>query len=266
MPFGLFKPQPLLDEPTIDWMFDVFAWAMRNFDADVFREETILVLPTNEHFPGRVDGPEGMARLIFRQVTEYAGMAHWPFELMPENACVARRPIRVAIKGSLRGAAGVAVEAVEEADRLRVTYDTHQTRSPEALIATFAHTIALYLAPAAEEAPPGGADNWPHITELLAVFMGFGLMFANSAYTAPSGGCGGCGGPATARDAYLSQYDITYALAIFAVLKAIPVKAVVPHLKRPLRPFFKKAYKDVCSRQDLLRRVEMGGQPLTQVK
>jgi hypothetical protein len=47
------------------------------------------------------------------------------------------------------------------------------------------------------------------------------------------------------RQAYVSQHDITYALAIFAALKGLPQKAVLEHLKKSLRGHFKQALREV---------------------
>jgi hypothetical protein len=94
------------------------------------------------------------------------------------------------------------------------------------------------------------------VTELLAVFMGFGLMMANSANTTKIRSCSSCSGPAIERENYLSQYDITYALAIFCCLKGIPSGDAVKNLKSSLRPFFKRAMKDVLGRKSQLSSLE----------
>ena len=75
------KPKALLDEETTLWLFDTFAWALRNLEARVFYDETILVTPSNQHFPGRENSAHGMANLIFSQVKEFAGLKHWPTKL-----------------------------------------------------------------------------------------------------------------------------------------------------------------------------------------
>ena len=111
----------------------------------------------------------------------------------------------------------------------------------------------------AETPPPGGVQYWPQATELLAVYLGFGLMFANSAFTF-RGGCGSCYNPAANRDAYLSEQEATYALAIFAVLKGISNSTVTRHLKSHLRGFYKKAAKEVNQRlaDDQYNRMQPG--------
>ena len=251
--FGLLQKRRLLDDDSVQWLFESFSWALRNFDADVFYNETILVIPSNEFFPGRESSVHGMASLIFEQVKGYAGVRHWPSLLMDHSSCMIE-PSRVEIRGALRGAKGVeqGVDqgSANEANRVLVTYNPDQVLNPEALIATYAHQLAYQLGTQANEPPPGGEQNLPHVTEVLAVFMGFGLMFANSAFTFQTGGCGSCKRPGANRSSYLSQYDTTYALAIFSLLKQIPNNKVLPHLKKSLRPFYKKAVKEIRSRED----------------
>jgi hypothetical protein len=245
------KTEPLLDAETIQWQFDTFAWALRQFDAEVFYDETTLVLPDNAHFPGRSDSPQAMADLIFNHVKQYAGVGHWPTRVIEQNACGTLEAPKVEIAGNLRGSGGEVVDVAEE-HRLPVLYNEAMLSSPETLIASFAHTLAHYLGSMSDEEPPGGLENWPHITELLAVFMGFGVIFANDAYNFRAG-CGSCSSPAAERENYLSQHDITYALAIFTVLKSIPPKQVARHLKKTLRAFFNRAVKDVSQRTGMLQ-------------
>ncbi|KRT54255.1 hypothetical protein [endosymbiont of Ridgeia piscesae] len=254
--FGLLKSTPPIDEPSAEWLFDAYAWALRNFDARVFHQESILVVPSNEHFPGRENSLHGMAELIFEQVKVYAGMAHWPCRLLDQQACMTLETPSLRLAGAIRGSRGIPLKAVAEDQKLIVLYQPNQVSNPEALIASFAHTLAHYLGTTAEEPPPGGPEQWPHLTELLAVFMGFGLMFANSVYAFKGSSCGSCGGGAPGRSAFLSEEETTYALAIFAVLKEIPAKDVSRHLKKSLRPVYKQALKDLAGRGEQLARLQ----------
>lgn len=241
MLFGLLDRGPLLDRRYAGWMFDVYAWALRNFDPVMFRDETVLVTPTNEHFPGRANSPEQMAHLVFDRVVAYAGMQHWPLQLLPPGSCAPAPGAGVRMVAGPRGSRAVAVDPATA--RLTLSYDPEYINNPEAMIAVFAHTLAHHLGTSATEPPPGGAENWPHVTELLAVFLGFGLMFANTALVLPRGGC--CGGPVVRRQAYVSQHDITYALAIFSALKGLPPRVVSRHLKKSLRGHFRRALREI---------------------
>jgi hypothetical protein len=253
MLLGLFKAQPLLDSESTAWMLDVYAWALRNFDAQVFFQATPLVTPTNEHFPGQGGGAHEMAGLIFERVTQYAGMGHWPIRIMDSEQWSEQAAPAFSLEGPLRTQSIADQPAIPDTQKLVALYSPEQLRDPEVVIANFAHTLAHYLGGMAKEAPPGGVENWPHVTELLAVFLGFGVMMANTAFTTKIRSCSSCASPAVERTNFLSQYDITYALAIFAVVKDIPRAEVLLHLKSTLRPFYKKAHKEVTANAEAIR-------------
>jgi hypothetical protein len=251
---NLFTPKPALDEPSIAWIFAVFAWALRWFDAGYFRDQTLLIAPTNDFFPGRVDSVQGMAELIFRATTGYAGMGHWPLRLMPPEAGIPIAPPRLALPHPLRGVSvesaghGIPVGTGATA-MIPIPYDPILVNNPEALIAGLAQNLAYHLGAAAGEPPPGGLQNWPQATEIMGVFLGFGVLFANTAFQFQTKSCGSCGSPSPQRQAFLSQFDITYALALFCVLKGIPPGEAVRHLKSALRPHYKRCLADLRRRE-----------------
>ena len=246
--FGIFEKKQLLEEDNIVWMFDTFSWALKHFDSDVFYNETILVTPSNKHFPGEENTAYGMADIIFNQVKMHAGMAHWPTRLMNDRDITSLSPPQIEIKGALRGSKGEVNNLDDDANYIIITYNEFQLHDPEVLIATYAHALAHYLGSTCKEVPPGGSENWGFVTELLAVFLGFGVIMANSANTAKIRSCGSCSGPAIERANFLTQYDTTYALAIFCHLKQIPASEVTVVLKKSLRSFYKNAVKDIASR------------------
>ncbi len=242
--FGLFGNRPVLESASSQWLLDAFAWSLENFDADFFYRDTVLVLPSNEFFPGRADSAQAMAELIFARVKAYAGVAHWPTRVADYSACAIPAQPQIEIDGRLRDPAGQPPVTVTEQNSLLIPYNPQQIGNPEGLIASFAHALAHYLGQMARTPPPGGGEYWPHATELLAVYLGFGLMFANSAYTF-RGGCGSCYNPRANRDAYLSEPQSVYALAIFGVLKNLPEKEVTRHLKGHLRGLYRKAAREI---------------------
>lgn len=248
MLFDLFRSKPPLDEPSVTWLFDVYAWALRNFNAEMFRQSG-LITPSNEHFPGRVDSVHGMAELIFNKVKGYAGMTHWPTELLDQNQCPALKG-EVPIMPKPWRAKGLSEVKVEH--RYIFTYAPELINNPEAMIALYAQNLAHYLGIMCNDELPGGKENWLHGTEVLASFMGFGIIMANTAFNVRIPRCGSCGPAPVDRQSSLSQYDMTYALAIYTQLKAIPSSEVTRHLKSSLRGFFKRAVKDVQRREQEL--------------
>lgn len=247
MVFGFFNKQPVIDSSSSEWIFDAFGWALHNFDADLFYSDTVLVRPTNEFFPGRVDSVHGMAESIFERVKFYAGISHWPTKVLDQSVCQLIESQQVQIQGALRGPHGIAVEPEEDSQRLVIPYNPQQINNPEGMIATYAHILSHHMGQMAKTPPPGGIDYWPQATELLAVFLGFGLLFANSAYNF-RGGCGSCYNPYAQRDAYLSEVEATYALALFCHLKGIPNSVVTAHLKRHLRGTYRQSVKEISDK------------------
>ncbi len=253
MVFTLFSKQPVIDPSSSEWIFNAYGWALQNFDADLFYTDTVLVCPTDKFFPERVNSVHAMAESMFERVKGYAGISHWSTLVQDQNMCRQIESQRVLIKGALRGPEGIKDESVEDSEKLVIPYNPQQINNPEGMIATYAHILAHHLGQMAKSPPPGGVDYWPQATELLAVFLGFGLMFANSAYNF-RGGCGSCYNPYAQRTAYLSEVEATYALALFSVLKGIPNSDVTRHLKGHLRGAYRRSVKEVSKNvQDIDR-------------
>jgi len=261
---GLFNSKPPLDEESVQWIVEVFAWGLQHLGRERFFDDTVLVTPDNKHFPGQASSIPEVAGLMFQRTVDYAGMSHWPLALREPGAALPNEAPRIEIPSPLR--IGMATEkaaqlpAISDASVLGIGYDPNQVSNPEAMIAGFVQVLAHYLGAAVPEDPPGGIQNWPQTTEVLGVFLGFGVLFANTAYHAPAGGCGSCGGPPTERQVHLSQYDVTYALALFCVLKGIPNKAVLGALKGSLRGYFKRCRKDIERRPEMVARLSAEGQ------
>lgn len=247
MVFGIFDRQPVIDADSSEWIFNAYGWALENFDANLFYSQTVLVRPTNEYFPGTVSSVQGMAEIIFEHVKVYAGISHWPTLVQDQSLCQLIESQQVQIQGALRGPQGVADESIDNNQRLVIPYNPQQINNPEGMIATYAHILSHHMGQMAKAPPPGGVDYWPQATELLAIFLGFGFMFANSAYNF-RGGCGSCYNPYAQREAYLSEVEATYALALFCQLKGVPNAEVTPHLKSHLRGTYRKSVKEISDK------------------
>ncbi|MBV1911433.1 MAG: hypothetical protein KUG78_19225 [Kangiellaceae bacterium] len=257
------RTQSLLDEEIIEWIFNCYAWTLDQFDKNVFLNEAVLVIPDNSHFPGKETSADGMANLIFDQVKQFAGMSHWPtrlYNLATSNGMV---PVNqsIIIDGALRGKNAnmqswhsTAIQGGNPQSELFVSsypqpiksinfsFHPQQLKSPEGIIAHFAHGLSQHLAGTAKILPPGGINYLPMAGELTGIFMGFGIMFSNSAVIARAGGCGG--GQSPVRQVILSEEEATYALAVFCHLKSIDGRSATKHLKKHLRPFYKASIKD----------------------
>jgi hypothetical protein len=239
---SLFKQKPLLDPNTTQWITDTFAWALEHFELSVFKQDSQLILPSNKFYPGNVSSVHEMAQSVFENTLKYAGMQNWPIVLVEPQAFSQKTMPQVELSTELRGQK--AQIHVIDGQSIEVSYNPNQINQPQDLVASFAQAFATILLIQSQKLPPGGKEFVPQSIDLIACFMGFGVMFANTAYQF-KGGCGSCYNPYANRTAALSEQEVVYCLALFSLLKSISAKEVTSHLKSHLRSDFKKAIHEL---------------------
>ena len=117
-------------------------------------------------------------------------------------------------------------------NRIPVFTYNPDTLEPKALIPSFAHALARYLVETFEEPAPGGAPLHEPAIELSAVFMGFGVFMANSAFSDAS------------YD--LNEGEFVHALSMFCLLRKLDPEAVAQHLNPHLRKYLRLAARDLA--------------------
>jgi len=238
----LFKSKKLLDDGTTQWLFDSFAWALENFDAHLFRQHTQLILPTDQFFPDQASVPDETANNLLQRLLSYSAMQNWPCRALPiANQSEIPPTPHIHIEQALRGSQAI---ISVNGGVIAVPYDINSLRKPEVLIAALAQSLALLLSRAIPTAPPGGEEFRGPATDLLAIFLGFGLFMTNNAFNIQRG-CSSCSGPSVQMMGELTEEQMCYALAIFCQLKAIDNSEVLPHLKKTLHKLFKQARKEM---------------------
>lgn len=247
----VFNNEPVLDENSKAWILDTFAWAKANLDNQYFEQATQLVLPTNDFYPGRVNSVEEMAQVIFDKTKEYAGLSQWPIvPAAPQSALPTSIPnLGVGVKS--RGQEPNFALASELRGTIPVRIHPQQVNQVQDLIGYLVQTLVnIYvnqvLVNQTVELPPGGEETAAQRVDLIAVFLGFGVIFSNTAYQF-KGGCGSCNNSSLNRQAGLPEVETLYALAVFCHYKSIDAKQVLPHLKPHLKSTFKRCVKDVTS-------------------
>ncbi len=233
-------------------MWETYAWALKHFNRQHFFESSQLITPSKTHFPDQADDHIALAEKILARVKSYAGMDNWPTQLIvryDEEQPLLPAP-HISITHQLRdNSSAIVVEG--QGDSLPVYYHPAQTPEPNTLIATMARSLASPLVYLAPELPPGGKENIGPATDLVAIFMGFGLFMSNTAFNYSIGSCGSCKPRGVQMLGDLTEEQMTYATALFCALKGIPKQEVLPHLKSTLRPFFKRALKEVSGSDQL---------------
>ncbi len=238
-----FQPRPLIEQSGADWILATYEWALTYFDSEEFFCRSRLVQPSNDFFPGSVDSVHAKAENVFQSTRKYAGLSHWSMQLQaPEQ--FQNNPHPQLNLARIERNSAENLQALNAELPLYFSYNLQQTRKPEDLSASFAHLMAQHLVVQSKVTPPGGPDFFVEATEILAIFMGFGVMFANSAYTF-RGGCGSCSNAQANRQAALSEDQVMYALALYCRLKGVQNKEATRFLKKHLRGSYKQALKQI---------------------
>ncbi|WP_371372645.1 hypothetical protein [Thalassotalea aquiviva] len=245
--FTLFKSEPLIDEASSKWLEDTVCWIINEFGEQYFANKSQLILPTNNFYPGQAASVQEMAQLMFDKTLAYAGMKNWPIKLVPLAQFKANTIPKFAVNGSLLGESSQ-IDCIdfrpESKSQIELSYHPQQINQPQDLITHFAQQFAAILVAHATTLPPGGDKTLPQTIEVLACFMGFGVMFANTAYQF-KGGCGSCYNKQANRQAALPEQEAIYALALYSQMKNIAPKEVKPHLKKHLTSDYKRALSQI---------------------
>lgn len=235
-----FTPKPIVDGETAAWHVENFTWLIEEFGPAAFAH-TKLVLPTAKYFPTNGEKGHELANVIFDQVRAYCGMRHWEVDLVADaNPLAENRTLSLAMIAPQKHALGTFGVA---GNRIQISYVPSLLKQPHRLIATFAHELAHYLLATARSQPPCDDDEMEFLTDLTAVYLGFGVFLANGRFQFEALNDGTLHGWRLGHMGYLPEADLIFDLSLFIEAKAAdPAPALAclkPHLaamlKRTLR-------------------------------
>ena len=244
MILDLFKNKPVVEDSVHNWIADTYAWAITQLNGDLFKSNSPLILPTNQYFPGRVSSVHEMAQLVFKQTVEYAGMQNWPLVLVEPHLINDNTLPALTTSTLLRGTSALIDINDTNKSVIEIGYNPAQVNQPQDLVSSFVQVLATLLVYHAKELPPGGKEYIPQTIDLVACFMGFGVVFSNTAFQF-KGGCGTCNNRQANRQSTLTEVETVYCLAMFCTLQNMNKREALPHLKGHLKSTFKRAIKQL---------------------
>ena len=230
-----FKPKLIVDADTAAWHVENFIWLVREFDPKNFTE-TELVLPKRSFFPSNGEQGHALAVRTFDQVKQYCRMSDWEVDLVEDrNPLAERSPLSTAMIAPQQHALGTFMAG---GNRIQISYVPDLLNRPESFIATMAHELAHYLLATARHAPVCADDEMEFLTDLTAVYLGFGVFLANARFEFEASSEGPMQGWRMSHAGYLPEADLIFALALFLrarQLDAGPARASLkPHLAKML--------------------------------
>ena len=218
--FGWFRSAPTcpVDDHTRDWVHDRWAWLCDTFGRDRLRAVSVA-LPHPEHFPDAYDPNDiRTLRALFDRVCRYMGLEPESFTFVVFTAEPKPWYAVAVYMPDHPDAAGL---YIHDPAGSTVLVEERQLDDPMRLIATMAHELAHeYLIGHGRI----GGDEADHelLTDLLAVFLGFGVMGANASVKEVAWTDGPMSGWSASRQGYLDLRTYGYALALFARMRDDP--------------------------------------------
>ena len=233
-----FKKSYLLDREEIDWLVENFSWLVSCWSQTKSLSNAQLVLPKLGFFDTGNKSGHALAQAILTQIQAYAQIPDWPIELVQGSALPERSNALVQIE---HGTQAMGTFQMLENGPVRISYAANLTKDPQGLIATLAHEVAHYILAGAHTQPICEDHLHEFLTDLTAVYLGFGVFLANNAFEFSQfrDDAMGTQGWQSQRRGYLSENQLVTALALFLSVKQIdPVEAskcLKPHLAKSLK-------------------------------
>jgi len=236
--FGLFGPKPdALPPPEQQtWMLQAWGWLERHVGQGRGLPPQPIIVPTPESMPVPMAQGHQLALNVSDFVQQRAGLSDWHCALEPQEPDHLR-DLALATGGrhSSRGAAGTFRVG---GGRTTITYDPDQLEDLESFVALMAHEWSHHLLALVHAPRPGGPEVEEPLTDLCAVYLGFGVFQANAAFSFGQYSEGVGGGWRSRSLGYLGQKGSSFALAIAAVATDTPVRSIKRHLSPNPRSWF----------------------------
>jgi hypothetical protein len=186
--------------------------------------EAQVILPTPEHFPDPYDKSQASAEALFRRVCGYMHVDSSTIEL--EFFTDETKDLKKLLpywRGASGGCAGLYTHGKsskegEIAAGMVIAVNEAHFDDPLALVATIAHELGHVILLGGGLVNGDVSDHEP-LTDLLTVYLGFGVFTANSAARFRQYQDERRAGWSMQRLGYLPQEAFGYALARFAILR-----------------------------------------------
>lgn len=242
----IFKPKAV-DDDIADFIDEGFESILAAFAAEKPVADTCLVTPAPGFYvlEDNVRGP-ARAEALFRQTAAYCGIANWPVKLQEAGPAAPAAVDDLFVLVTDQKASGVF--SIGQAGDVTITYASRDVEKPADLIATFAHEIAHYVLAGSAVEQEADPDTLELLTDLTAVYLGFGVFLANAAFEFHGFSETGRQGWSARTRGYLSERSLVYATALFCEIKGNDHAVARSGLKAKLAPLFDKALAQVRRR------------------
>lgn len=173
--FNWFKPQCPVDRCAKQWIENRLQWLSEQFGRDTFTRRAVI-LPTTDFFPDPIDGTERSIRNLLDQVCRFMDVNPQRVTLELFTNKNQLWLVNDAGKYLPTGAAGLYEGQI---GKTVIHIETSETTNLSGLVGTMAHELA-HLRLMGEGRVTGDEYDNELLTDLTAVFLGFGIFLGNS--------------------------------------------------------------------------------------
>ena len=253
---NLFGPKRPLAVEEWEWQLAGFRWLLEEFEGLDKHRAGILATPDGACFPDSKQTGDARAAELLAQIMTIADIADWPVRLVlddgePELRAVSQMHALTPETGWAMGTFQM-VEDGAGGWLAEIVASRQQIGNEAALVATLAHEVAHYLLSSTERPVPGGEDCHELLTDLAAVFFGFGIFLGNAArfshHTQGELGTQYGGWFVAGSQGYLCERALMTALAISETLAGRDPMAAAPYLKPHLAHDLTQATRYIAKR------------------
>jgi len=237
--FGLRAKLPVSDDER--------QWVERGFErlSHMLGHQRMLhvrvVLPDAEYFPDPWDKSEAAAEKMFCRICDFMKVrrSQIDFEVFPDEAAELSTLLPY-WRGNHGGCAGLYVHPEDESKRMVVALKKSQLEDPLTVVATLAHELGHVILLGGGFIDHDVKDMEP-MTDLLTVFLGFGIFNANCAARFRQWQNDRKQGWSMQRLGYLPEEVYGYALAWFAQQRGEHRPEWTKHLSANVKTYFRKS-------------------------
>lgn len=235
--FKWFRPACPCDPVAKAWVEERLQWLSEQFEDSAFSGLPV-VLPTNKFFPDRYDGSLPTVRKMLERVCRFMDL--------DADSIVLKLASRmghdeIMVDGSGQQLPGLAGTYKRVGENFVITLNKADLERPMNLVGTLAHELAHVRLLGEFRIEPDVFDN-ELLTDLTAVFFGFGIFLANSPRAFQSQ-MSKWPGTQVKKPEYMSAPMYAHALAHLAWFRGERKPAWGKHLHFNARPEFKQALR-----------------------
>jgi hypothetical protein len=253
-----FRRRHFLRPEDEDWLLEIWAYFLRNLGGIDDLRLSPIVTPSREFFPPTSAKGHARAEHVFACVRQHARLEDWHCKLAaqperPKTRVGEYLVVKHDTNESPLGTFGV------DGNEVLITYDPASVDNTFTLVATLAHELAHYLLGSVREEPPGGEDLHEFATDLMTIYLGFGIFGANSAFNFRQHGDFMSQGWQSAGQGYLGEREWAFGLAMFLELRNDPSDTLREFLKPHIMADVQKARRYLRDRPEQLDAIRSNG-------